>query len=108
MLDRPKPAAEATLLGARHVLMLGIALGSALSLFFGLTLTAVVFLALPEFQDRFAAEWRPLLYGIAWTFVLTGIAAASFLGEVKERPWRRRPQWVLAVAIAALLWIYWP
>jgi hypothetical protein len=89
-------------------ILLGIALGSAVSLCLGLTLTAVVLLFLPEFKDRFAGEWRPLIIGIAWTMALTGVAAASFVGELRARPWRRGPQWVLAAAIAGLLWIYWP
>lgn len=89
-------------------ILLGIALGSAVALFVGLLLTAVVLLFLPEFKDRFAGEWRPLLVGITWTLGLTLVAAASFVGELRARPWRRGPQWVLAAAIAGLLWKYWP
>jgi len=88
--------------------LLGVALGSAIALLVGLVLTAIVLLALPEFADRFAGEWRPLLFGIAWSFVLTAIAAASFVGELHGRPWRRPFQWTLVAAIAALVWIYWP
>ena len=89
-------------------ILLGIALGSAVALCVGLVLTAVVLLFLPEFKDRFAGEWRPLLVGIAWTLVLTSVAAASFVGELRERTWRRGAQCVLAAAIAGLLWKYWP
>ena len=88
--------------------LLGIALGSAVSLFVGLALTAVVMLLLPEFKDRFAGEWRPLLVGIGWTLGLTLVAAASFVGELRMRPWRRWPQGLLAIAIAGLIWKYWP
>jgi hypothetical protein len=88
--------------------LLGVAFGSAVALFVGLVLTAIVLLALPEFADRFAGEWRPLLFGIAWTSVLTAIAGASFVGELRARPWRRPFQWVLAAAIGGLVWIYWP
>jgi hypothetical protein len=88
--------------------LLGIAFGSAASLFIGLSLTAIVFLLLPEYRDRFEEEWRPLLVGITWTCLLTAVAAASFVGEL--RTWRRRraTQALLLVAIAALLWAYWP
>jgi len=89
-------------------ILLGIALGSAVALCLGLVMTAVVLLFLPEFKDRFVGEWRPLMVGIAWTLSLTCVAAASFLGELRARPWRRGPQWGLAVAIAGLLWKYWP
>ena len=88
--------------------LLGIALGSAGSLFVGLSLTAVVFLLLPEYRDRFAEEWRPLLIGIGLTMVLTALAAASFVGELRNHPQRRIPQVVLAIGLAVLLWIYWP
>jgi hypothetical protein len=89
-------------------LLLGIALGSAVALFVGLSMTAVVLLFLPEFKDRFAGEWRPLLTGIGATFGLTVLAAASFAGELKGWRWRRGAQAVLAVSIAVLLWTYWP
>jgi hypothetical protein len=88
--------------------LLGIAVGSTGSLFVGLSLTAIVFLLLPEYQDRFSGEWRPLLTGIALTSVLTAIAAASFIGEL--RAWRSRHvmQCLLALAIGLVLWRYWP
>jgi len=88
--------------------LLGIALGSAGSLFVGLSLTAVVFLLLPEYSDRFAGEWRPLIVGIAWTFLLTALAAASFVGELRRVRWRRAVQVLLAASIAGVLWRYWP
>lgn len=88
--------------------LLGIALGSTACLFVGLVLTAIVFLLLPEYSDRFAGEWRPLLKGIAWTGILTAAAAASFIGELKATPWRRGVQVALGLAIAFALWRYWP
>jgi hypothetical protein len=88
--------------------LLGVALGSAIALFVGLVLTAIVLVALPEFADRFTGEWRPLLFGIAWTGILTAIAAASFIGELRARPWRRPFQWILLASIAGLVWLYWP
>lgn len=88
--------------------LLGIVMGSAAALFIGLALTAIVFLLLPEFQERFAGEWRPLGVGIALTAILTALAAASFVAEIRERPWRRRVQAVLALALALILWRYWP
>jgi hypothetical protein len=88
--------------------LLGIALGSAASLFIGLSLTAVVLLLLPEYSDRFAGEWRPLGIGIAWTSILTAVAAVSFVGEL--RSWRGRiaAQLALGALIGLVLWRYWP
>lgn len=74
----------------------------------GLSLTAVVFLLLPEYRDRFAEEWPPLLIGIGLTLVLTVLAAASFVGELRSHPRRRVPQVLLAIGLAVLLWRYWP
>ena len=71
-------------------------------------LTGIVLLALPEYADRFAGEWRPLLLAIGWSTVLTAIAAASFIGELRLRPWRRPWQWILLASIAGLVWLYWP
>jgi hypothetical protein len=88
--------------------LLGIALGSAASLFIGLSLTAIVFLLLPEYGDRFEDEWRPLLMGIMWTSLLTAAAAVSFVGELRGWRWRRGVQGLLAAGIAAVLWLYWP
>jgi hypothetical protein len=88
--------------------LIGIVLGSAAALCIGLSLTGVVFLLLPEYRDRFAGEWRPLLAGIAWTGVLTTAAALSFVGELRASAWRRPAQGALAVFLAALLWRYWP
>lgn len=74
----------------------------------GLSLTAVVFLLLPEHRERVAGEWRPLLTGIAWTGGLTAVAAGSFVGELKKTPWRRPLQVAMLLALVVVLWRYWP
>ena len=71
-------------------------------------MTAVVFLLLPEYEDRLAGEWRPLLTGIFWTALLTVVAAASFVGELRRWRWRRPAQLALGLGIALVLWRYWP
>jgi hypothetical protein len=49
-----------------------------------------------------------LLTGIAWTFGLTLVAAASFIGELRKAPWRRPLQGAMVLALALVLWRYWP
>jgi hypothetical protein len=67
----------------------GIVLGSSAATTFGLAATLVVFLVLsgeyPQFRDEL-----PLLAVYLAVFVgLTGVATASFVGLLRERPWRR-------------------
>ena len=40
-------------------------------------MTLLVFLLLPEFHDRLAGEFRPLLQAIAWAALLTAASAAA-------------------------------
>jgi hypothetical protein len=83
----------------------GIVLGSSAATTFGLAATLVVFLALsgeyPQFRDEL-----PLLALYLAVFVgLTAVAAASFVGLVRARPWRRWAQaglWLGIVLLAAL------
>lgn len=88
--------------------LLGIVLGSSVALFAGLAMTLVVYLLLPEFHDRLAGEFRPLLAAVAWTAGLAGVAALAFAGELKGLPWRRVAQGGLAVVLLAFGWAYWP
>ena len=85
----------------------GIVLGSAAATTFGLVATLVVFLVLSDEVPRFRAE-LPLLGGYAAVFAgLTALAAVSFIGQAKQRPWRRRAQAAMWSALAALVALYW-
>jgi hypothetical protein len=84
----------------------GIVLGSSAATTFGLAATLVVFLVLsgeyPQFRDEL-----PLLAVYLAVFVgLTGVAAASFVGLLRERPWRRWAQAGLGLTLAALVALY--
>jgi hypothetical protein len=82
--------------------------GSAVALTVALTMSAIVFLFLPEYHARLASEWHPLLKGLLWGWSLSAVGAASFIGEVRDRRWRYQPQIVLAGMLTALTIIYWP
>lgn len=88
--------------------LLGIVAGSAVALAVSLGMTGIVFLLLPEYSARLASERLPLLIGLAWSWSLALAAGASFLGEVKSRPWRRPVQAVMLAILVALAWRYWP
>lgn len=88
--------------------LMGIIMGSAIALTLSLSMSAVVFLLLPEYSARLASERVPLLKALLWGWSLTGVAAASFIGELRGRRWRYGTQGLLGVMLAALVWIYWP
>ena len=83
----------------------GIVLGSAAATTFGLAATLIVFLVLsgetPEFRDEL-----PLLAVYLGIFaVLTALAALSFIGQARQRPWRRWAalgMWGSVALVAAL------
>ncbi len=88
--------------------LIGIVMGSSVALLAGLSMTLVVFLLMPDYRDRLAGEFAPLLQAIAWAALLTATSAASFLGQVKLKTWRFAAQLGLAVVIGLVAWTYWP
>ena len=88
--------------------LIGIVMGSAVSLAVGLALTGVVFLFLPDQEARLAPEKGPLLQAVGLFSVMAAVAAASFMAEVRNRPWRRLAHAGLLAMLGAALWVYWP
>lgn len=85
----------------------GIVLGSAASTTFGLGATLVVFLVLAGEQPQVRAELPLLATYLAIFSALTAMAALSFIGLARNRPWRRWAQsamWLALVSLAALYW----
>ena len=83
-------------------------MGSAVALLAGLALTSAVFLLLPEYAERLHPERQPLLVALAWAIGLAVVSSAAFIGEVKERHWRRRVQLALLGLLCAMAWYFWP
>lgn len=89
-------------------ILLGIAMGSTVSLAVGLTLTWIVILFLPREADRFAPERVPLLQAMAIFTALAAATAASFYADLRSRGWRRLAHGLTVALLAVTLWMYWP
>lgn len=88
--------------------LIGIVMGSAVSLAVGLALTGVVFLFLPDQEARLAPEKAPLLRAVVLFTILAAVAATSFVGEVRNRSWRPWAHVGLVATLGIAIWIYWP
>ena len=88
--------------------LIGIIMGSAIALTASLTMSAIVFLLLPEYSARLTPERLPLLKGLLWSWSLAALGGASFVGELRHLRWRYATELALAVMLAALGFIYWP
>jgi len=88
--------------------LLGIIMGSAVALAAGLAMTAIVFLFLGDYASRLESERLPLLKGLLWSWSLAAVAAAAFVGELRNRRWKLWPALALAAMLATLGAIYWP
>jgi hypothetical protein len=90
------------------VVLLGIVMGSTVSIAVALLLTGVVFLLLPQYSARLADESGSLVTACLLSAVLATIAVTSFYGELRERGWRYLAHGVLTLAVGISLWTYWP
>ncbi len=82
--------------------LLGIVMGSTVSIAIGLAMTLVVFLFLPEYSARVDAEFAPLLRMLGVTVLLALTAVASFYGELRSLAWRRGAQGALVLFLVAI------
>jgi hypothetical protein len=88
--------------------LIGIVMGSTVSITVALVLTLAVFLLLPDQSERLAPEFGPLLRTLAVALLLAGLSAASFVGELRGARWRRGAHAVLTVALVVVGWAVWP
>lgn len=89
-------------------MLLGIVMGSAVSITVALTLTLVVFMFLPEYADRIGEEFPPLLSALAGSAFMAALAGVAFVGELRAARWRRPLQGLLFGFVVVFLWWYWP
>jgi hypothetical protein len=88
--------------------LIGIVMGSAVSLAVGLLMTWTVILLIPEHADRLAAEKAPLLKAILLFTLLAAAAGASFYGELRTRRWRFPAHAGMLAMLGVAFWMYWP
>ena len=90
------------------VVLLGIVMGSTVSIAAALLMTGAVFLLLPAYADRLADEQAPLKVACALSVILAGVATTSFYGELRTRRWRGAAHVALLLMLVLALWTYWP
>lgn len=89
-------------------ILLGIVMGSTVSLAIGLLGTWIVILFLPQDADRFAPEHVALLRAIAIFTALAAASACSFYGDLRSRTWRLSAHAVSLLLLMTTIWVYWP
>jgi hypothetical protein len=90
------------------VVLLGIVMGSTVSIAAALLMTGLVFLLLPGYGERLADERAPLMVACTLSVILAGVATTSFYGELRSRRWRHAAHLALALMLAIAFWTYWP
>ena len=90
------------------VVLLGIVMGSTVSIAAALLMTGAVFLLLPGYADRVADEQAPLKLACVLSVILAGVATTSFYGELRARRWRYAAHVGLTLMLVVALWTYWP
>jgi hypothetical protein len=88
--------------------LIGIVMGSAVSLAVGLLLTWIVLLFLPEYSEQLAEERGPLAIAILIFGLIAASSATSFLGEIRERRWRFMAHAATVMLLSLAVWNYWP
>jgi hypothetical protein len=88
--------------------LIGIILGSAASITFGLAGVLIVFAVLAGEHRELLRELPQLLWSLIAFGVLTAASAGSFLGQIKLRPWRVWAHLATAVCLGAVVLLYWP
>jgi uncharacterized transporter YbjL len=84
------------------VVILGFVLGSAAAITFALAGTMVVFVVLRDEYPRLEGELASLAISLTLFALLTGAAAGSFYGEIRQRGWRRLALAALMVMLAVV------
>jgi hypothetical protein len=88
--------------------LIGIVMGSAASITFGLVAVLVVFAILAGRHPDLAREMPQLLLSLTAFGVLTAASAGSFVGQAKERTWRRWAHLGTLVSLGVVILLYWP
>ncbi len=88
--------------------LIGIILGSAASISFGLASVLIVFAILLGKHPDLGRELPQLLLSLVAFAVLTAASAGSFVGQAKGRSWRGWAHAATFAALGVILLMYWP
>jgi hypothetical protein len=88
--------------------LIGIVMGSAASITFGLIAVLIVFGFLAGRHPDLSRELPQLLLSLSAFGALTAASAGSFVGQAKERSWRGWAHAGTFCCLAAVLLLYWP
>ena len=88
--------------------LIGIVMGSAASITFGLFGVLVVFALLAGRHPDLSHELPQLLLSLSAFGLLTAASAGSFLGQAKGRSWRGWAHAATMICLAAVVLLYWP
>ncbi len=88
--------------------LIGIIMGSAASITFGLASVLVVFCILAGKHPDLSHELPQLILSLLVFGVLTATSAGSFVGQAKGRSWRGWAHAGTVIWLAAVVLLYWP
>jgi hypothetical protein len=88
--------------------LIGIVLGSAASITFGLGAVLIVFCVLMGEHPDLSRETPELVGSLLAFAILTAASAGSFLGQARLRPWRGWAHLTTVVCLCGVVLIYWP
>jgi hypothetical protein len=88
--------------------LIGIVLGSAASITFGLGAVLVVFGVLMGEHPDLSREMPRLAGSLAAFALLTAASAGSFLGQARLRPWRGWAHIATGISLGLVVLLYWP
>ncbi|HEX4239836.1 MAG TPA: hypothetical protein VHZ53_00380 [Steroidobacteraceae bacterium] len=88
--------------------LIGIILGSAASITFGLATVLIVFAVLAGEHPDLRREFPQLALNFGAFALLTAASASSFLGQIKERGWRRWAYLAMVACLGIVVALYWP
>ena len=88
--------------------LIGIVLGSAASITFGLGAVLIVFCVLAGEHPELSHELPQLVLSFVAFGVLTAASASSFLGEARALFWRGWAHLATLACLGAVVLLYWP
>jgi peptidoglycan/LPS O-acetylase OafA/YrhL len=88
--------------------LIGIVMGSAASITFGLAAVLIVFCILAGQHPDLVRELPQLVLSLLAFAVLTASSAGSFIGQARGRSWRPWAHVGTFLCLAAVVALYWP